>query len=131
MLERLDFADSEIRSGELQVWVTNFSFLHVAFIIRRNVNSSDAEYLFSSSFAVCLYAHFCIFVKMPMISVLFCFFLCLTSEASWLEQNQLSPVLDQQTGFDIHSSDAWRGKPLSLCQQGQIARSSNKREEER
>ena len=40
----------------------NFPFLHVAFIIRRNVNSNDAEYvLSSSSFAVCLYAHFCIF----------------------------------------------------------------------
>ena len=96
------------------MWVPNCPFLHVAFIIRRNMNSSDAEYFFSSSFAVCLNAHFCIFGNMPMIAVLFCFFMCLTSEASWLEQNQLSPVLDQQTGFDIHSSDAWRGKPLSL-----------------
>ena len=73
MLERLDFADSEVRSGELQVWVPNFPFLHVAFIIRRDVNSSDAEYFFSSSFAVCLYAHSCIFGNMPMITVLFCF----------------------------------------------------------
>ena len=39
MLERLDFADSEIRSGELQVWVPNCPFLHVAFIIRRNVKA--------------------------------------------------------------------------------------------
>ena len=82
MLERLDLADSDIQSGELQVWVPNCPFLHVAFIIRRDMNSSDAEYFFSSSFAVCLNAHFCIFGNMPMIAVLFCFFMCLTSEAS-------------------------------------------------
>ena len=77
------------------------------------MNSNDAEYVLSSSFAVCLCAHFCIFGNAND----YCFVLLLVwfmSEASWLKQNQLSPVLDQQTGFDIHSSDAWRGKPLSL-----------------
>ena len=95
------------------MWVPNCPFLHVAFIIRSNMNSSDAEYFFSSSFAVSE----CTLLHIREHANDYCFvllFMCLTSEASWLEQNQLSTVLDQQTGFDIHSSDAWRGKPLSL-----------------
>ena len=58
-----------------------------AFIIRRNMNSSDAEYFFSSSFAVSE----CILLHIREHANDYCFVLLLVwfmSEASWLEQNQ-------------------------------------------
>ena len=63
--------------------------------------------------------------------VLFCFFMGLLSEASWLKwrQNQLTPMPVRQTKCDIRGRVPGEVN-LSLCRQGHIPRSSNKRKEE-
>ena len=120
MLERLDFADSEIRSGELQVWVPNCPFLHVAFIIRRNMNSSDAEY--------CLFIKFCSVSECTHLHIRehpndCCFvFAFYVGHVGGVVAQQLEPVLDQHTG-----STSRRGKPLSAGKDKLLAQATKER----